>query len=228
MSYSASAWSGGDNYASFYPTTPMYYDLVNIQGMYGRGVHNPGDTVYSFSDGKNYWQTIDDTGGNDTIVHNGNDAAVIDLNIMHWSDLGRSIEFSRSHTKWTVAIGPETYIENAIGGGGKDKLIGNGLANILAGRAGKDKLIGGGGADGFQFDVALTSGNRDIIKDFTDGLDIIRLAQNVFTALAPGVVTAEAFAANFHYANGILEYQGKVIAKLNGAPVIDGGDLLVV
>ena len=94
MSYSATAWSDDDNDASFYPTTPMYYDLVNIQGMYGRGVHNPGNTVYTYKDGKNYWETIDDTGGMDTIVHKGDGKAVIDLGIGHWSDLGRSIEFT--------------------------------------------------------------------------------------------------------------------------------------
>ena len=30
----------------------MYYDLVNIQGIYGRGVHNPGNTTYTYKDGK--------------------------------------------------------------------------------------------------------------------------------------------------------------------------------
>ena len=90
MSYSATPGSN-DNYASFYPTTPMYYDLVNIQGMYGRGIHNPGNTVYTYKDGKNYWQTIDDTGGIDTIVHKGGDKAVIDLNVGHGAtSAGRS------------------------------------------------------------------------------------------------------------------------------------------
>ena len=118
MSYSATPGSN-DNYASFYPTTPMYYDLVNIQGMYGRGIHNPGNTTYKYKDGKNFWETIDDTGGIDTIVHKGSDKAVIDLNVGHWSDLGRSIYFDSGSTKWTVMIGPDTLIENATGGVGQ-------------------------------------------------------------------------------------------------------------
>jgi serralysin len=227
MSYSASPFSDSNN-ASFYPTTPMYYDLVNIQGMYGRGVHNPGDTVYKYKDGKNYWQTIDDTGGTDTIVHKGSDKALIDLNVMHWSDLGQTIKFNHGSTKSTVAIGPETLIENATGGTGKDKIIGNSLANVLAGGGGKDTLTGGEGPDSFLFDVKPSSGNRDTIIDFTVGSDIIRLAQGVFSALSLGAVTAEAFDAHFDYVGGVLEYHGKAIATLSGAPAIDEGDLLVV
>ena len=206
----------------------MYYDLVNIQGMYGRGVHNPGNTVYTYRDGKKYWQTIDDTGGTDTIVHKGNDKAIIDLNVGHWSALGRKIEFNNSSTKWTVAIGPDTFIENATGGAGKDKIIGNSLANTLAGGKGKDVLTGGEGPDSFLFNAKPSSGNIDTIRDFTVGQDIIRLAQKVFDALSPGALTAEAFDTHFDYAGGVLSYHGKAIAKLNGAPAIDEGDLLVV
>jgi serralysin len=227
MSYSASAWSN-NNYASFYPTTPMYYDLVNIQGMYGRGVHNPGDTIYTYRDGKKYWQTIDDTGGIDTIVHRGDNKAVIDLGIGHWSALGRKIEFSKGSTKWTVAIGPDTFIENATGGAGKDKIIGNSLDNILAGGKGTDALTGGEGADSFLFGAKPAAGNIDTIRDFTVGQDIIRLVQGVFGALSPGALTADAFAAHFDYAAGVLSYHGKAIARLNGAPSIDEGDLWVV
>ena len=199
MSYSASAWSDS-NYASFYPTTPMYYDLVNIQGMYGRGVHNSGNTVYTYRDGKKYWQTIDDTGGTDTIVHKGDDKAIIDLNVKHWSAFGRKIEFSSNSTKSTVAIGPDTFIENVTGGAGKDKIIGNSLANILAGGKGKDVLTGGEGPDSFLFNVKPAAGNIDTIRDFTVGQDIIRLAHKVFDALSPGALTADAFDTHFDYA----------------------------
>ena len=227
MSYSAKPGSSS-NFASFYPTTPMYFDLVNIQGMYGRGVHNAGNTTYTFKDGKNYWQTIDDTGGIDTIVHRGSEKAVIDLNVGHWSDLGRSIDFNSGSTKWTVMVGPGTLIENATGGAGKDKIVGNSAANILAGREGKDKLTGGGGPDGFLFDVKLTSINLDSIRDFTVGQDVIRLAHKVFGALSLGAVTTEQFDAHFDYSGGLLEYNGKPVAKLEGSPAIDAGDLIVV
>jgi serralysin len=227
MSYSATPGSSS-NYASFYPTTPMYYDLVNIQGIYGRGVHNPGDTTYTYKDGKNYWQTIDDSGGIDTIVRKGIGKATIDLNVGQWSDLGRSIDFDSGSTKSTVMIGPDTLIENATGGSGKDKIIGNDAANILSGGEGRDKLTGGGGGDGFLFNAKLAGGNVDTVTDFADGLDIIRVSHKVFDALSFGAVTAEEFAAHFDYAGGLLEYNGKPVARFVGAPAIDADDLLVV
>ena len=47
MSYTASPWSQGDDYASFYPTTPMYYDLVAIQALYGKNTTiNAGNNTY--------------------------------------------------------------------------------------------------------------------------------------------------------------------------------------
>nr|BFE74391.1 hypothetical protein GCM10020092_076920 [Actinoplanes digitatis] len=38
-------------------------------------------------------------------------------------------------------------VENLLGGLGKDRLVGNGKANVLDGREGNDKLYGGGGND---------------------------------------------------------------------------------
>ena len=227
MSYSATPGSDS-NYASFYPTTPMYYDLVAVQGMYGRGVHNPGNTTYTYKDGKNYWQTIDDSGGTDTIVHAGKANAVIDLNVGHWSKLGQKIKFDSSSTKWTVAIGPNTAIENAIGGSGKDKLIGNAGANLLAGGAGKDKLVGGGSGDYFLFDVKIVAKNFDVIKDFVSGQDIVQLSHDIVKAVGHGSVTEQAFETHFSYDAGVLEYHDKAIARLKGAPAIDASDLVVV
>jgi len=227
MSYTAGQW-GDDNYASFYPTTPMYYDLVAIQGMYGRGDHNAGDTIYRFKDGKDYWQTIDDSGGSDTIVRGGRGKAVIDLNVGGWSDLGETIRFSGSNTKWTVAIGPETFIENAIGGSGKDKIIGNSLANTLSGGRGKDLLSGGEGGDSFRFDSKLSTGNVDTIVDFVAGQDLITLARGIFGGLSPGAIDEDVFDLHFDYTDGVLSYEGVAFVRLKGAPSLHEGDLVVV
>ena len=89
-------------------------------------------------------------------------------------------------------------------------------------------MTGGEGPDNFLFDAKPSSGNIDTIRDFTLGQDIIRLAQKVFDALSLGAVTADAFDTHFDYAEGVLFYHGKAIARLNGAPAIDEGDLFVV
>ena len=88
MSYTATTAHHGSNYASFYPTTPMYYDLVAIQEMYGASVHNPGNTNYIYSQTGHYWQTIDNSGGIDTITVNGTTSTSINLNIGHWCNIG--------------------------------------------------------------------------------------------------------------------------------------------
>src|SRR5262249_16576828 len=78
MSYTARV-GGSDNYASFYPTSPMYFDIQAIQDLYGARPHNNGDTTYKFSSTGHYWRTIDDSGGTDTIAVSGSAHVKIDL-----------------------------------------------------------------------------------------------------------------------------------------------------
>ena len=148
MSYTASPYSAhGDNYASFYPTTPMYYDLVAIERMYGQRAVATGNTNYVFNDGTRYWQAINDTGGYDTIIYNGVEAVSINLNPGTFSTLSERIFFNGGSSKGTVTIGPNVVIEAARGGSGNDSLVGNGVANVLRGEVGNDTLTGGAGND---------------------------------------------------------------------------------
>ncbi|KUP92316.1 calcium-binding protein [Tritonibacter horizontis] len=60
------------------------------------------------------------------------------------------------------------------GGSGRDLLKGGKHADTLDGGTGNDKLVGGHGADVFVF----SGGNfgRDVVRDFTPGLDVIDLS----------------------------------------------------
>jgi serralysin len=149
MSYTASPWSmAGDSWASFYPTTPMYYDLVAIQALYGKARVNTGNDTYLFKDGSYYWQAINDSGGVDTIVYSGLENTRINLNPGAFSSLSEAIRFNGGKSsRDTVTIGPGVVIENATGGSGHDTLTGNGVANVLNGSAGNDVLYGGAGND---------------------------------------------------------------------------------
>jgi Ca2+-binding RTX toxin-like protein len=174
MSYTASPWSAhGDNFADFFPTTPMYYDLVAIEAMYGTRPFHTGNDTYTFSDGLKYWQAIHDTGGVDTIVYTGGEATTIDLNPGHFSTLSESIRFRRADgtavfSKATVTIGPNVVIEKAYGGDGNDTLIGNRSANTLLGRAGNDSLIGDYGNDsllgGYGNDALRGGYGNDVLR----------------------------------------------------------------
>ena len=64
--------------------------------------------------------------------------------------------------------------DRPIGYQGKDTLIGGGGNDILAGGTGIDQLTGGGGRDQFVFGPGA-SGPRDVITDFTPGMDIIKI-----------------------------------------------------
>ena len=71
-------------------------------------------------------------------------------------------------------------------------LMGNAGANGLNGKLGNDTLKGGAGADTFVFSTALGPDNVDHIVDFATE-DTIRLAKSIFSALAPGALSASAF-----------------------------------
>ena len=212
MSYSAKH-AGDDGWASFYPTAPMYEDLVAIQALYGRNMdHNSGDTTYVFNDGAHYFETIDDAGGHDRIVYTGRLATTIDLNCGRFSTLSAPVTFhNQNPSRATVAIGPSTVIEDATGGSGSDTIFGNNGDNRLAGRAGNDALyggaghdllIGGAGHDAFYFNSALATSNVDQIADFQHGLDTIRLSHSVFDHTGRGVLHDQAFATGHNAHDG--------------------------
>ena len=236
MSYSARV-SGDSGTASFYPTTPMYYDLLGIQALYGRNLsHNAGNNVYTFVEGRKYFETIDDAGGNDAIVYAGKLATTIDLNQGRFSTLSAPITFDNGATRATVAIGPNSIIENATGGSGSDSLYGNSASNILTGLAGNDTLaggvgidtlfggegndrliggggndvlVGGNGQDLFYFNAALVAGtNVDRITDFKPVDDAIYLDDAMFTRLAKGTINANYIFAGAaaHDANDYIVY----------------------
>lgn len=82
-------------------------------------------------------------------------------------------------SKSMVGIG--NNLDNALTGNEfKNKLKGKGGDDLLIGLGGKDKLTGGGGADQFQFQSITDSGiskrTRDVITDFSSGVDSIDLS----------------------------------------------------
>ena len=62
--------------------------------------------------------------------------------------------------------------DRLLGDRGNDFLSGGSGADVLAGRAGNDMLTGGVGADIFDF---ATGSGPDVIADFLDGTDRIRI-----------------------------------------------------
>lgn len=62
--------------------------------------------------------------------------------------------------------------DTVLGGAGNDFVFGGNGADTLIGEGGNDKLFGGADADMFSFDFSA-SGEKDTIRDFQDGLDVV-------------------------------------------------------
>jgi len=152
MSYFEGTNTGGA--LALYPSLPQIHDIAAAQRLYGVNTNTrTGDTIYGFNSNTGLTQytltvsnqpsvfTVWDGGGNDTIDFSGYASnSTIDLRAEAFSSAGpisnRSISIARG-----------VVIENAIGGGGNDTIIGNDAANVLTGNAADDIINGNGGAD---------------------------------------------------------------------------------
>jgi Ca2+-binding RTX toxin-like protein len=155
--------------------TPMQADIVAAQNLYGFSTTTrSGDTVYGFNsnaggvyNAASYYNvalTIFDSSGDDTIDYSNVGAGqLINLNPETFSNV--------NGYAGNLSIARGVVIENALGGFGSDRLIGNAADNVLTGGFGSDTLTGGAGNDTFQDTVAGHSG--DTITDFGVGDRIV-------------------------------------------------------
>lgn len=185
-------WQGG----------PGAFDIALIQIKYGASSANTGNNVYVLPTANaagTFWDVIWDTGGTDSIVHNGTVAARIDLTAatLDYSPTGGGVisYVTGIFGGFTIAAG--VVIENASGGTGADVLIGNSAANILDGGAGNDTLEGRGGNDTFRFEIG---DGQDIVTDLAAG-DIVKIY-------------------GFTSAQSVVQNGANVIVTLSGTQVI--------
>ena len=151
-----------------WPVTPQPADILAIRALYGTAEEvRPGDTVYGrgthldgplsalASGSKPVIATLVDTGGHDMIdwSHDGRDARI---------DLRPGAASTVDGMEAGLALGPETWIENARTGWGDDVLLGNALDNVLEGGAGNDTLEGGAGDD--TLDGGAGSGDTAVFE----------------------------------------------------------------
>ncbi|MGO4389034.1 M10 family metallopeptidase C-terminal domain-containing protein, partial [Microvirga sp. 2YAF29] len=177
------------------PQSFMQYDIAALQMMYGADfTTNSGNTTYSWKQGsgetrvngisqgqtssETIFLTLWDGGGIDTYDMSAfSDNAVIDITP------GGSSSFSNAQLAKKDSTGAKvkgnvynaflyggdlrSLIENAIGGSGNDRIIGNQAANVLQGRDGNDILDSGAGND------TLYGGAGDDILYGGAGADIL-------------------------------------------------------
>ena len=181
MSYFAAEETGGKHF-NISPSTPLVTDIYALQLAYGANTSTrTGDTVYGFNSNadRRVFHIDDETqevvfaiwdaGGNDTLDASlyGRDQT-IDLRPGEFSSLGRLVNnVAMAIAPPFAANGLDYFIENAIGGRGHDRIVGNDQANKLDGRAGNDTMIAG------AFDDTLTGGNGADRLSGEDGNDRI-------------------------------------------------------
>lgn len=204
---------GQDNQDGYgWQGTMMAFDIALLQEKYGANTSFAGgNDIYVLPDTAGvgtFFSCIWDTGGTDAITYGGTEDATIDLRPAHLGyapGSGGFISFvDRVNGGFTIANG--VVIENATGGGGRDRITGSDVRNVLggggraddilggdgddvirgsggkdtiAGEAGRDRMTGGGGGDSFVFASHLDSGTggaADEITDFASGQDRIDLA----------------------------------------------------
>lgn len=201
-----------------FPATPMTLDIDRAIALYGATTSTrTGDDTYGFnahfsgayraafdfSVNTRPLVTIFDNGGNDTLNASGfrdaaNNPRPVSLDLNQGQEHGSFLLDGRYET--FAIIYTTTWIENAVGGGANDRILGNSHANRLFGGPGNDNISGGGGLDliaggkgkdtmtgGTQDDTFLfnmlahsgiTADTRDIIMDFkTSGADRIDVSE---------------------------------------------------
>lgn len=168
--------------------TPMALDIAAIQAIYGANMnHKTGSDTYSMPTSNKagtYWSCIWDAGGTDTIsAANARSNCTIDLReaTLTGANAGGFVSWVDGIVGgFTIAKG--AIIENAIGGGGNDRITGNAANNSLNGGAGNDTINGRGGDDwinggagtdtmtgGGGNDTFVMSNARDVIRESANG-----------------------------------------------------------
>ena len=160
------------------PSTPMLYDLLAIQYLYGANTSTrTGDDTYTVSNTSGELKTLWDAGGTDTLdLSNQTLGQTINLNAGQFSSLGvkqTSYQGALSAASNNVAIAFGTEIENAIGGNGNDTFMGNALNNLLDGGTGIDSVVFSGNRSAYtvsgnstgQLQVNNQGGGTDTLKN---------------------------------------------------------------
>lgn len=154
-------------YREVMPTTPMLYDILAAQYMYGVDTKTrTGNDVYTFTTSAEL-KTIWDAGGIDEIdLSNQNIAANLNLTAGTFSDIGQrqmTYDGPLSQAQDNIAIAFGVVIENVTGTRFNDNLMGNSADNQIKGGEGNDLIDGGDGSDTARFEGERSS--YRVIKD---------------------------------------------------------------
>jgi serralysin len=134
---------------NFFPTTPMLYDVLALQALYGTNWnYRNGDDTYTWAPGAIVYETIWDGGGVDALsaanqLHN----VELHLTAGVFSKIGNPIWDEHAWVRDNLVIAFNATIENATGSDHDDYIFGSAAGNVLTGGPGNDILRGSEWAD---------------------------------------------------------------------------------
>lgn len=156
----ASALFPSAGFVDVYPTGFGYGDILALRQIYGGpDGEETRDDVYRFDLNEDYWETIFDVGGKDTLeIFGGSESVIVDLtpddNFFGGAfiDVGTTVTYFSGNSvvgtrDTTVFVSPETVLETIIVADGDDTVVGNAADNRIEGGGGGDKLSGAVGSD---------------------------------------------------------------------------------
>jgi len=100
------------------------------------------------------------------------------------------------------------------GGGGRDRLFGGNGDDDLFGGFAKDRLRGDAGADSFIFDLSKEGQGVDLVLDYLDGTDIIKVLSEPVLSFLDILATQDGL-------NTVLSYDGADFATLKDVTATD-------
>lgn len=173
-----------------YAATPMLYDIMAIQQIYGANtLTRTGNTTYGFNSTAGHAQYDLSVSSAPFAIWDGNGNDTLDLSGYSTNQTITLVagEFtSAGHMTNNIVIAYNATIENAVGGSGNDSITGNSANNILRGGAGNDTLHSstgndtlngeGGSADTAVYSSSLASFLVTLVDSVTVSLQ--HIAQN--------------------------------------------------
>lgn len=156
--------NGPSDDQSGFQAGPMALDIAALQLIFGTTERATGSDIYVMpaQSGPGVgWQAIWDTGGTDRIVFDGKANATLDLRAatLQYGPGGGGFVSRADGVSGGFTIANGVVIEQAYGGFGNDRMVGNSANNILLGRNGNDVVLGLNGHD------ILNGGNgNDVVQ----------------------------------------------------------------
>ncbi len=134
---------------NFFPTTPMLYDVLALQTLYGANWnYRSGNDTYSWAPGAKVYETIWDGGGVDTLsAANQTRSVELHLTAGVFSKIGSPVWDEHAWVRDNLAIAFNAAIENATGSNYDDYIFGSAAGNVLVGGPGNDTMRGSEWAD---------------------------------------------------------------------------------